>query len=124
MDDIFPSCPVEIMITKRDRHFEGKSVHCVRGAQAPPFLPASDRGGPVADLGETLSLLHLEGGASTLMETELQDIRLAVYPRIKVLFQPTDRTKPSIVFTWTSQKLSPSSSRANSPRPWLTRLWS
>jgi hypothetical protein len=32
MDDIFPSCPVEIMITKRDRHFEGKSVHCVRGA--------------------------------------------------------------------------------------------
>ena len=41
-----------------------------------------------------LSLLHREGGASTLMETELQDLRLAVYPRMKVLFQPTDRTHP------------------------------
>src|SRR6266568_3231382 len=47
----------------------------------------------------------------------------AVYPRIKVLFQPTDRTNPSIVLTCTSQKPSPSSSRAYSPRPWLTLLW-
>src|SRR5713101_4843744 len=31
---------------------------------------------------------------------------------------------PSMVFTWTSQKPSPSSSRAYSPRPWLTCLWS
>src|SRR5215813_3235826 len=46
----------------------------------------------------------------------------AVYPRIEVLFQPTDRTNPSIVFTCTSHKPSPSSSRANSPRPWLTCL--
>jgi transposase len=30
------------------------------------------------------------------METELQDVRLAVYPRIKVLFQPTDRTNPHV----------------------------
>src|SRR5215217_3105317 len=48
----------------------------------------------------------------------------AVYPRTKGLFQPTDRTNPSIVFTCTSQNPSPSSSRANSPRPWLTLLWS
>jgi hypothetical protein len=31
------------------------------------------------------------------METELQDLRLAVYPRIKVLFQPTGRTNPTTV---------------------------
>src|SRR2546427_7859245 len=43
-----------------------------------------------------LSLLHREGGASTLMETELQDVGLAVYPRIKVLFQPTGRTNPHV----------------------------
>src|SRR5262245_38539821 len=30
------------------------------------------------------------------METALQDIRLAVYPRIKVLLQPTDRTHPHV----------------------------
>ena len=30
---------------------------------------------------------------------------------------------PSIVFTWTSQTPSPSSSRANPPRPWLPLLW-
>src|SRR4029450_12733828 len=45
---------------------------------------------------------------------------VAVYPRIQVLFQPTDRTNPSMVFTCTSHKPSPSSSRANSPLPWLT----
>jgi len=31
------------------------------------------------------------------METELQDGGLAVYPRIKVLFQPTDRTHPNVL---------------------------
>src|SRR5262249_23919889 len=31
------------------------------------------------------------------METELQDGDLAVYPRIKVLFQPTDRTHPNVL---------------------------
>src|SRR5262244_3764746 len=31
---------------------------------------------------------------------------------------------PSMVFTCTSHTPSPSSSRANSPRPWLTLLWS
>src|SRR5262245_13545743 len=31
---------------------------------------------------------------------------------------------PSMVCTWTSPKPSPSSSRAYSPRPWLTLLWS
>src|SRR5262245_36944870 len=44
-----------------------------------------------------LSLLHREGGASTRMETELQDIRLAVYPRTRVLFQPTDHTHPHVL---------------------------
>ena len=43
-----------------------------------------------------LSLLHREGGPFTLMETELQDGGLAVYPRTKVLFQPTDRTNPHV----------------------------
>ena len=45
-----------------------------------------------------LSLLHREGGPFTLMETELQDGGLAVYPRTKVLFQPTDRTTPHVLF--------------------------
>ena len=31
------------------------------------------------------------------METELQDGGLAVYPRTKVLFQPTDRTHPNVL---------------------------
>ena len=44
-----------------------------------------------------LSLLHREGGPFTLMETELQDRGLAVYPRTKVLFQPTDRTNPHVL---------------------------
>ena len=65
---------------------------------------------------DTLSLLHREGGASTLMETELQDRGLAVYPRIKVLFQPTDRTHPNVlsevpstlkVFSFAGRSLSP-----------------
>jgi hypothetical protein len=58
----------------------------------PRFRPLRTSRGP----GGTLSLLHREGGSSTLMETELQDIRPAVYPRIKVLFQPTDRTHPHV----------------------------
>ena len=32
------------------------------------------------------------------METELQDGGLAVYPRIKVLFQPMDRTHPNVLW--------------------------
>ena len=42
-----------------------------------------------------LAALSAAPGASTLMETELQDVCLAVYPRNNVLFQPTDRTNPS-----------------------------
>jgi hypothetical protein len=34
------------------------------GCQAPPFLPAAVHCGPVAGLGEMLSLLHREGGGA------------------------------------------------------------
>src|SRR5215813_7086778 len=63
-------------------------------------------------------------GLSPSWQLSYKTYVVAVYPRIKVLFQPTDYTNPSIVFTWTSHKPSPSSSRANSPRPWLILLWS
>ncbi len=44
-----------------------------------------------------LAALSAAPGAFTLMEIELQDIHLAVYPRITVLFQPTDRTHPHVL---------------------------
>jgi hypothetical protein len=44
-----------------------------------------------------LAALSAAPGTFTLMETALQDIPLAVYPRIKVLFQPTERTYPHVV---------------------------
>src|SRR6516165_12747137 len=52
-----------------------------------------------------LSLLHQEGGPFTLMETELQDGGLAVYPRTEVLFQPTDRTNPPIALSAAEQTI-------------------
>jgi|RhiMetdeSRZDD1v2_1073273.scaffolds.fasta_scaffold151112_2 hypothetical protein len=55
-----------------------------------------------------------------LKETEVQGKFLLDMPRCgRSQLQKSDR-KPSMVFTCTSQKPSPSSSRAYSPRPWLT----
>ena len=56
------------------------------------------------------------------METELQDGGLAVYPRTKVLFQPTDRTHPNVLSevaathrAWFYKRRYPKSSRSQPP---------
>src|SRR5215510_2020574 len=61
-------------------------------------------------------------GLSPSWQLSYKTYVVAVYPRIKVLFQPTDRTSPSIVLQCT--QVPSGSRRAYSPAPWLTVRWS
>jgi hypothetical protein len=62
----------------------------------------------------------LSGVMHKLEETEVKSSFSCEMPRCGRSQLRNSDQKPSIVFTWTSQKPSPSSSRVYSPRPWLT----